>query len=62
MGKRSNFERNPRDLYDTPYQAVVPLLPFLNPHTNYAEPCFGNGKLRDSLAGHTHVCFFSIRY
>ena len=29
MGKRSNFERNPRDFYPTPKEAVIPLLPHL---------------------------------
>lgn len=58
MGKRSNFERNPRDLYDTPYKAVEPLLPFLESGTRYAEPCFGNGKLRDALAQNGHIAQF----
>lgn len=26
MGKRSNFERNPRDFYRTPEAAVLPLI------------------------------------
>ena len=29
MGKRSDFERIPRDFYPTPYKAVLPLLPHL---------------------------------
>ena len=29
MGKRSSFERIPRDFYPTPEAAVPPLLPFL---------------------------------
>ena len=29
MGKRSNFERIPRDFYPTPYAAVPPLIPHL---------------------------------
>jgi hypothetical protein len=29
MGKRSSFERIPRDFYQTPEAAVPPLLPFL---------------------------------
>ena len=29
MGKRSNFERLPRDFYPTPFSAVAPLIPHL---------------------------------
>ena len=29
MGKRSDFERIPRDLYPTPAKAVQPLIPYL---------------------------------
>jgi hypothetical protein len=46
MGKRSNFKRRPQDAYDTPPEAVVPLLPHL-PHeeTSFWEPCAGKGDL-----------------
>lgn len=46
MGKRSNFERVERDYYQTPFEAVKPLFPFL-PKTrfNFAEPCAGDGRL-----------------
>ena len=54
MSKRSSFDRNPRDNYPTPYEAVVPLLPWLPPYTNYCEPCVGEGKLVDHLAKHGH--------
>lgn len=45
MGKRSNFERVPRDFYPTPKEAVTPLLPFLPEKFTYREPCAGNGAL-----------------
>jgi hypothetical protein len=45
MGKRSNFERVPKDFYPTPKEAVVPLLPFLPKSATFCEPCYGNGAL-----------------
>ncbi len=47
MGKRSNFKRRPQDAYDTPPEAVEPLLNHLPaPYTfSYWEPCAGNGAL-----------------
>jgi hypothetical protein len=52
MGKRSNFERKPRDFYPTPYKAVKPLLSHLPPVFTFAEPCAGDGRLIDHLAKH----------
>lgn len=48
MGKRSSFERNPRDFYSTPPEAVRPLLPYLS-GGQYVEPCAGNGALIRAL-------------
>lgn len=45
MGKRSNFDRNPRDFYPTPYEAVVPLFPHLANTISFDEPCAGDGTL-----------------
>jgi len=56
MGKRSNFARIERDFYKTPYEAVVPLLPYLRPGTRFCEPCAGDGALIDHLTRHGHVC------
>lgn len=56
MGKRSNFERRERDFYPTPYEAVVPLLPFLPAGTRFIEPCAGAGDLIHHLAMHGHEC------
>ncbi len=49
MGKRSDFERIPRDLYDTPAEAVVPLTPFIKDVKEYWEPCVGNWALVDAI-------------
>lgn len=56
MGKRSSFERVPRDFYPTPYEAVAPLLPHLPPQSRFCEPCAGNGALIDHLTAVGHVC------
>ena len=45
MGKRSDFERKPRDFYPTPIEAVEPLLPHLPEEFSFAEPCAGDGAL-----------------
>ena len=49
MGKRSDFERKPRDFYPTPIEAVTPLLSHLNEHFMFVEPCAGNGALVNHL-------------
>jgi len=45
MGKRSSFERIPRDFYRTPEAAVPPLIPFLRGVRTFAEPCCGDHAL-----------------
>jgi hypothetical protein len=35
----------PRDFYKTPYEAVLPLIPFLHPDAVIDEPCAGDGAL-----------------
>ena len=49
MGKRSNFERNPRDFYPTPKEAVIPLLPHLPEKGLFAEPWAGDGRLIEHI-------------
>ena len=49
MGKRSDFERKPRDFYPTPMEAVEPLLPHLSEGFKFAEPCAGDGALVEHL-------------
>ncbi|MGL4635423.1 MAG: hypothetical protein ACRCWF_05530 [Beijerinckiaceae bacterium] len=56
MGKRSHFERLPRDFYPTPIEAVLPLLSHLGPCVHFSEPCAGNGALVDHLEAHGHLC------
>lgn len=61
MGKRSDgFERRPQDAYDTPLDAVLPLLPFLQPGTAFVEPCAGKGDMVDHLVNHGHRCVGAI--
>lgn len=57
MGKRSEFEKNPRDLYETwDTRAVEPLLRFLPPATKFIEPCAGSGALVSQLENAGHLC------
>lgn len=56
MGKRSDFERAPRDYYPTPREAVIPLLGRLLPNSRFVEPCAGNGALVDILTEAGHIC------
>ena len=56
MGKRSDFARIERDFYPTPPEAVLPLLPHMEPETKFCEPCAGDGALVDHLTGAGHVC------
>lgn len=57
MGKRSNFERNPRDFYPTPYEAVLPLLPHV--HGDFIEPCAGDGRLIRHLERYGMKCTYA---
>jgi len=59
MGKRSDFERNPRDFYPTPYKAVLPLLPHLPKNARFAEPCCGDMALVNHLERHGHNCYWA---
>lgn len=45
MGKRSKFKRRPQDAYDTPREAILPLVPYLTRGTVAWEPCAGDGSL-----------------
>lgn len=50
MGKRSDFEKVDKDFYPTPYEAVLPLVPFLPRKRFYfAEPAAGDGRLIDHM-------------
>jgi hypothetical protein len=58
MGKRSSFERLPRDFYPTPYPAVPPLIPHLRGVRTFAEPCCGDGALVNHLKAHGLRCVY----
>jgi len=55
MGKRSNYDRIERDFYPTPYEAVEPLIPFIEGCYFY-EPCAGDGALVDHLIFNGIIC------
>lgn len=67
MGKRSEFEREPRDLYPTPYKPMIPLFPFLKVHTGFAgyrpvryvEPCAAAGQMVAHLSSQGHECVYA---
>ena len=52
MGKRSDFKRKARDFYKTPYEAFLPLLPFITQYKKVHEPCCGDGALMHHLSKH----------
>ncbi len=61
MAKRSEFVRNPRDLYRTfDKRAGAALLPHLPPNITFAEPCAGRGDLIDQLSAAGHICKMAI--
>lgn len=45
MSKYSNFARNKHDMYLSPYEAALPLRPFLQGVTTFSEPCCADGRL-----------------
>ena len=59
MGKRSDFERKPRDFYPTPFAAAEPLIEHLPKHFTFAEPCAGNGVLIDHLELNGGICMWA---
>jgi len=59
MGKRSNFERKPRDFYPTPFEAVKPLINHLSREFTFCEPCAGNGTLVGHLESYGGICMWA---
>lgn len=60
MGKRSDFPKVPKDLYQTcDPRAVAPLLPFLPQRTRFAEPCCGEYALIRQLERAGHSCYWA---
>lgn len=45
MSKHSSFARNKHDRYLSPYEAALPLRPFLQGVGTFSEPCCANGCL-----------------
>lgn len=57
MGKYSDYERKPRDFYQTPFEAVKPLVPHLPENFTFVEPCAGNSALTNHIEQLTNgVC------
>ena len=56
MGKRSDFERIPRDFYPTPKKAVIPLARHLPDTFSFIEPCAGDGRLIEHLNSYGGYC------
>jgi hypothetical protein len=61
MGKRSDFERIPRDYYATPMAPVRPLIPYLKRDgvRTFAEPCRGDGDLVRHLESFGPRCAYA---
>ena len=59
MGKRSDFERKPRDFYPTPFEAVEPLIKHLPRQFGFAEPCAGDGALCGHLEHYGGICMWA---
>lgn len=60
MGKRSDYDRLPRDFYPTPKEGVFPLLRHILPGSKYIEPCAGDGALMSHLYVHAGMnCLFA---
>lgn len=60
MGKRSNFDRIPRNFYPTPAEAVRPLLPHLPADFSFVEPCAGAGDLVRHLDSDDRRCVWQF--
>lgn len=43
-------------MYPTPYEAVLPLLPWVGENVTFCEPCAGDGDLVNHLQAHGHQC------
>lgn len=60
MGKRSDFQRRPMDDYPTiDPRAIVPLLPFIEGLSAFAEPCAGDCDLVRMLEGGGLRCCYA---
>lgn len=62
MGKRSDYEKKPRDFYATPKEPVYPLKSLLPTGITFCEPCAGDGRLVFHLEEvvENSVCFLAM--
>ena len=56
MGKRTTFEKRPRDFYATPAEAVSPVVIHLTNGQTFYEPCHGAGDLIQHLKSYGYEC------
>jgi hypothetical protein len=56
MGKRSRLGRTPHDFYETPFEAVRPLLRVLPRGLTFVEPCAGGGAIVRALEETGRIC------
>ncbi|AAL49599.1 unknown [Sinorhizobium phage PBC5] len=59
MGKHSNFPRRKEDEYLTPYEAALPLKPYLTGVRTFAEPCCADGRLIRWVESFGPLCIHS---
>ena len=62
MGKRSNFDRLARDSYDTPYDAVMPLLKRLSDNIEFTESCASKNALISHLTQNGQKSLYASFY
>jgi len=62
LGKRSDFEKRPRDYYPTPIEAVRPLKTRMPTGITFCEPCAGDGRLILHLEDviENSICFLAM--
>lgn len=56
MGKRSDFQRRAHDEYLTPFNAALPIAPFLTGIRTFAEPCRADGRLIRHIESFGPLC------
>jgi hypothetical protein len=57
--RNPGLKKNPRGSYDTPPEAILPLLPYLKKGCRYAEPCAGKGLLIEGLKANGFTCGYA---
>lgn len=58
--KTDSATSNPKNWHPTPRAALEPLLPLLEPGTEFVEPCAGDGRLIEMLEEAGHRCIWAI--